>query len=85
MIIKGSRYTASSETRNQETRNVAVSKSYDSNSYITIISGEGDSLQYIASVYLNDPTLYWKVADLNRDILFPDRLPAGTVVKVPIL
>lgn len=85
MIIKGSRYTESSETRNNETKAVAVTKKYSSNSFVTVIAEDGQSLQYLASVYLNDPTLYWKIADLNRDIMFPDRLAAGTIVKIPLL
>ena len=85
MIIKGSRYTQSSETRNNETKNVAVASKYTTDRYITVISQEGQSLQYLASLYLNDSTMYWKVADLNENIMFPDYLPTGTVVKIPLL
>lgn len=85
MIIKGSRYIQSSETRNNETKNVATASKYSTDRYITIIAEDGQSLQYLASLYLNDSTMYWKVADLNVNIMFPDRLTAGTIVKIPLL
>lgn len=85
MIIKGSRYSQSSETRNNETKNVATASKYSTDRYITIIAEDGQSLQYLASLYLNDSTMYWKVADLNVNIMFPDRLTAGTIVKIPLL
>lgn len=85
MIIKGSRYVQTSETRNNETKNVATASKYNTDRYITIIAEDGQSLQYLASLYLNDSTMYWKVADLNVNIMFPDRLTAGTIVKIPLL
>jgi hypothetical protein len=85
MIIKGSRYTQSSETRNNETKNVAVPNKYLTNNFITIIAEDGQTLQYLASIYLNDASMYWKIADLNLNIMYPDKLTAGTVVKIPML
>lgn len=85
MIIKGSRYTQASETRNNETKNVAVSSKYITTNFITIIVEDGQTLQYLASLYLNDSSMYWKIADLNPNIMYPDRLTAGTIVKIPML
>jgi hypothetical protein len=42
-------------------------------------------MELLAAMYLNDSTQYWKIADLNPQIAFPDKLTAGTQVKIPIL
>lgn len=85
MIIKGSRYKQSTETRNNVTNNIAVPSKYETKSYFSIITEEGQSFQYLAALHLNDPTLYWKIADINPTILFPDKLPAGTLLNIPFL
>lgn len=85
MIIKGSRYTQSTETRNGVTVNVALPTKYETKSYFSVITEEGQSLQYLAALHLNDPTLYWKIADINPTIVFPDKLPAGTLINIPFL
>ena len=85
MIIKGSRYSLSTETRNGVTKNVAVPTKYSTAKTITVITEEGQTLQYLAALYLNDASLYWKIADLNPSIKYPDKLDTGTIVKIPIL
>jgi hypothetical protein len=85
MIIKGSRYSQSTETRNGVTTNIALPTKYNNPKAMTIIAEEGQTLQYLAAVYLNNPSMYWKIADLNPSIMFPDRLNAGTIVKIPIV
>ncbi len=37
----------------------------------------------IASKIFNDPTQYWRVADINPQVKFPDIIPAGTVIRLP--
>lgn len=85
MIIKGSRYTQATETRNGVTTNVAVSSKFETKNFFSVIIEEGQSMQYLAALHLNDPTLYWKIADINPNIVFPDKLPAGTLIKIPFV
>jgi hypothetical protein len=85
MIIKGSRYSQTTETRNGETTNIAVATMYNNTKTMTLIAEEGQTLQYLAFVYLNNASLYWKIADLNPNILFPDKIPSGTIIKIPIV
>jgi hypothetical protein len=85
MIIKGSRYSQSVETRNDTTKNVATPSTFTSNTQFSVIAEEGQTFQYLAALYLNDATMYWKIADINTNITFPDSLSAGTLVNIPIL
>lgn len=85
MIVKGSRYSATSETRNDTTLSVANNSKFSSQNVMVVIASEGQSFEYLAAQYLNDATQYWKIADMNPQIAFPDFLPAGTSVKIPII
>lgn len=86
MIITGSRYTAGTETANNAARAVAnVVRNYSYDKTTTVIAKEGDTFEAMAGLYLSDSTQYWKIAMLNPSVWFPDKIPAGTVVKVPIL
>lgn len=84
MIIKGSRYSSSSETRNGETNVIAVPTTFSSKNYISVITESTQSFESLADVYLGNTSLYWKIADLNPEIMFPDFIPQGTVIKVPL-
>jgi hypothetical protein len=84
MIIKGSRYTQSSETRNDTTVYVADNATYRVGNYFTIVAEDGDSFEFLASRYLNNPQMYWKLADINTHVPFPDFIEAGTSIKIPL-
>ena len=83
MIIKGSRYAENTETRNEDTKVIAEVKTYTIDSYFTIVTQQYETFASIAAAHLKDPTLYWKVADLNKYLGYPDFIVTGTVVKVP--
>lgn len=84
MIIKGSRYSETTETRNNETKAIAKSSAYSTQAYYTIVSEQGDTFQSLAQRHLNNPSLYWKLADINKSVRFPDEIPAGTVLNIPL-
>ena len=84
MIIKGSRYTQSSETRNDETAYVADASTYRVGSYFTIVAEDGDSFEFLAARHLNNPQMYWKLADINTHVPFPDFIEAGTSIRIPL-
>ncbi len=44
---------------------------------------ENDTLQSLAFRAYGDAELWWHIADANPHLLYPDRIPAGTVIKVP--
>lgn len=84
MIIKGSRYSESIETRNGTTNNVATATSYTNESYYTIVTDQGDTFQSLANRYLNNSLMYWKLADINKAISYPDVIPTGSQIKIPL-
>jgi len=44
---------------------------------------EGDRIDYLASVYLNSPTAWWQIMDVNPEIADPFNIPVGTVIRIP--
>ena len=84
MIIKGSRYSETSETRNDDTRSIATSMPYTTDSYFSIVTRQYETFASLATAHLKDPTLYWKIADLNKSLSYPDFIPQGTVIKIPL-
>ena len=44
---------------------------------------EGDRIDYLASVYLNSPTAWWQIMDVNPEITDPFNIPVGTVLRIP--
>jgi nucleoid-associated protein YgaU len=85
MIINGSRYTQSVITHDSKATQIAIEdKRYVAERTSTIVTKSGDSFQKIASHILGDSTQYWKIAKLNPYILFPDAIPAGSIIRVPL-
>ena len=84
MIIKGSRYTETTETRDAESISVAVPTTYSTDSYFTVVTQQDETFASLAHNYLRNVTMYWKIADLNKQLSYPDIIPAGTVIKVPL-
>lgn len=58
---------------------VTVNKS----NYYQYISRTGDSFELIASKILGDGKRYWEIADLNPQVIYPDIIPTGTVLRIP--
>lgn len=84
MIIKGSRYQEKTETRDGESISIAISNSYSTDSYYTIVTYQDETFASLAYNHLKNATMYWKIADLNKNIPYPDIIPAGTVLKIPL-
>jgi nucleoid-associated protein YgaU len=43
----------------------------------------GDRIDYLASVYLGDPNLWWQIMDINPSIDDPMNISAGTKIRIP--
>jgi len=57
---------------------VAYSFSFTHHTVVT-----GDRADSIAYQYYTDPTLWWRIADANPEILWWDDLAPGTVLRIP--
>lgn len=45
----------------------------------------GDRLDLLAARAYGDPELWWRIADANPSLAFPDDLPLGELLKIPRL
>jgi nucleoid-associated protein YgaU len=52
--------------------------------YYQYISKDNDSFESIASKTFGDGLRYWEIADVNPQVKWPDRIPVGTVLRIPL-
>ena len=52
--------------------------------YYRYTSVEGDTFDRLAYRILHDSERYWEIADLNPHIAFPDEIPVGTLIRIPV-
>jgi nucleoid-associated protein YgaU len=83
MIQISSRYRVNTEIRNDDIAVVSVRNSVTVPNYATHVSREGDSFESLASRFLGAPVFYWKIADINPQVAFPDYIPPGTLIRIP--
>lgn len=50
--------------------------------YYTVV--DGDRFDLLANRFLGRPDLWWMIADMNPEISYPDQLPAGQIIRVPV-
>lgn len=88
MIYEHSRYAdAEIETidRDGETVRAIRTVSYYGRDFIarkhTVV--EGQRFDQLAWQYYRDPEMWWLIAAANPEWLYPDRIPGGTVVRIP--
>jgi nucleoid-associated protein YgaU len=85
MITSTSRYEQKTAYKDDAAVNIASKKEvYVAKRTTTIVSVYGDTFDKIAARVLGDSTQYWKVAGLNPFIRFPDAIPVGTTIIVPL-
>lgn len=85
MITSGSRYSKSTDHNGEEIVSVAIkTEKFVARRTMTIVTIAGDTFDKVAARVLGDSTQYWKIAGLNPDIRFPDTIPVGTKLVVPI-
>ena len=83
MIQILSRYTATTEERNGNIVIVATRKPTTMPSYMSHRARSGDTFENLAARYLGSPLFYWKIADINPQVVFPDYIPVGTNIRIP--
>ena len=63
---------------------ISVRKYNAGSKYYLYTTKTGDSFDLISSRIINDPERYWEIADLNPHVPFPDEIPVGTVLRIPV-
>lgn len=51
--------------------------------YTWMVLHEGERLDHLAKMAFGDETLWWKIADVNPEILDWTNVPVGTRLRVP--
>lgn len=83
MIAPFSRYVSASETRNGVTYVVAKRPVTYTPNYISHTARRGETMADLAKKYLGTPVLYWRIADINPQVPFPDIIEPGTKIRIP--
>lgn len=82
--LSSSRYTTTTRDVDGYSRSEAIRKSTVKSNTISHVCSDGESFSSLAGRFYGDATLFWKIADFNPSIKFPDFIPIGTVVKIPM-
>jgi len=69
---------------NNEARSISQRMTTKSQPYITHVTKSNESFSSLAAEYLNNEKLYWYIADQNPQIRFPDLIPVGTLIRIPL-
>lgn len=80
MITLSSRYKTDTADDGQV---IAVRKETSQVTYTVYTVKDGDSLDLLATTLYGDPTLWWRIADMNPHIAFPDLIKVGDVLRLP--
>jgi len=77
----GSRYTT--KINDVDSAVIAVRKGTSPVKYTNYVVKSTETFESIANRIYRDPTLYWKLADINPHVKFPDLIPVGTTIRIP--
>lgn len=83
--LSSSRYVSTFDNdSNNEARTISQRVTTKSQPYVTHIVKSNESFSSLAGKYLNNERLFWYIADQNPQIRFPDLIPVGTIVRIPL-
>lgn len=46
---------------------------------------DGDRMDLLAERAFGDPEFWWRIADANPDLEYPDKLMPGQLIRIPVL
>lgn len=81
MLNSSSRYTTYKDPTTSTL--IAVTKTVSSERYSLYVSKAGDTFDTIATRIYRDPSQYWRIANLNPQVKFPNEIPVGTQLRIP--
>ncbi len=80
MLHPNSRYEA---ITNENGIAISKLKARKPSAYELVISKEGQSFEELAATHLGDAGLWWRIADINPHVLWPDEINSGTRIRIP--
>lgn len=91
MIYEGSRYENETVIRVIDWQGLAnpaiyVRPNIDAASfpYQIYMVQQGDRLDNLAYAFYNNPELWFEIARANPEVFYPDDLPEGTLLRIPL-
>lgn len=85
MSNQSSRYMGKFDERDSEAVLISERIDISRSQYFLHVVGSLESFTSLASQFLGDDSLYWIIADINPQIYFPDVIPVGTQVRIPLV
>lgn len=89
-IFIGSRYETATVTQIEDSSGDYLAASYrgpspfpEASSYRLYTCRENDRLDRLAFHFYKRSDLWWVIADANADLLLPDPLTPGTLIRIP--
>jgi nucleoid-associated protein YgaU len=89
MIYTDSRYATGTINYVHDSRldknQLSVYRSYPTSTYrfMTYTWTSEDRIDLIASEFLGSPNLWWKIMDINPEVVNPFTINPGTVLRIP--
>ena len=89
MIYADSRYASGTVVRVQDARNgnyqVAVYRNWPTikSNFYAYTWVEGDRIDVVSNSLLGSPSFWWKIMDLNPEIMDPFDIKPGTTIRIP--
>jgi nucleoid-associated protein YgaU len=80
-INTASRYTTKIDEKSQQV--IAVTQKSKTVSYSNYVTRAGESFESIATRLYRDPRQYWRIAEVNPQVKFPDVIETGTLIRIP--
>jgi nucleoid-associated protein YgaU len=62
----------------------ATRKTLTTTSFSAYVTKDGDTFDILAAKFLGSSERYWEIADINPQVQWPDRIPTGTTIRIPI-
>lgn len=80
MINISSRYTT---TTAEDGKVISIRKALNATRYTVYTVRDGDTMDLLSTRLFGDPTQWWRIADMNPHISFPDLIQVGDVLRLP--
>jgi len=77
-------YTSSSRYKLTDGGRYATNRETDPVPYTQYVVQDGESFESLAARIFNDGKRYWEIAKINPQVEFPDYIPVGTVIRLPL-
>ncbi len=79
-LSPSSRYTLANDSAG---RAITKRKAVGSSRYAVVTAVGKQTLDELAATHLGDPQLYWRIAEVNPHVPYPDEVPSGTRLRIP--